>query len=124
MCSCSSTAFSDLGPREGVDGFFFFFVQFLLLVSGVPGGIDKTDGHELWRTEETAINSPIFGSWSTPVILSVDGHDEMILPLPGEKIGGEGFLKGYDPATGKELWHAWGWGTRLTPCRWSASRPI
>lgn len=75
--------------------------------------LDKSDGQELWRTEETAINSPIFGSWSTPVIVAVAGHDELILPLPGEKIGGEGFLKGYDPSNGQELWRCLGLGNEI-----------
>lgn len=37
------------------------------------------------------------GSWSTPLIVRVGDHDEMIVPLPSH-------LAGYDPATGKELW--------------------
>lgn len=75
--------------------------------------LDKATGREIWRTAETAINSNIFGSWSTPAIVSVAGHDEMILPLPGDKIGGEGYVKGYDPATGKELWRCSGLGNEI-----------
>ena len=37
------------------------------------------------------------GSWSTPLIVRVGDHDELIVPLPSH-------LAGYDPATGKELW--------------------
>ena len=75
--------------------------------------LNKADGSEKWRTAETAINSPIFGSWSTPALVSVGGHDELILPLPGDRIGGEGYMKGYDPATGKELWRCLGLGNEI-----------
>lgn len=75
--------------------------------------INKSDGRSKWKSEETAINSPVFGSWSTPALVKVEGHDELILPLPGERIGGPGFLKSYDPATGKELWRCLGLGNEI-----------
>jgi outer membrane protein assembly factor BamB len=91
----------------------------LVIVFHGPGepafltALNKKDGRVVWKVEETAINSPVFGSWSTPVVLSVAEHDELILPLPGERIGGEGFLKAYDPATGKELWRCRGLGNEI-----------
>ena len=48
----------------------------LLIVFHGPGGpanmmaLDKTSGETVWSSKETAINSPIFGSWSTPLLLS------------------------------------------------------
>jgi len=75
--------------------------------------LDKRTGATVWKTEEKAINSPIFGSWSTPIVLRVGERDELIFPLPGEKIGGDGEFKGYDPATGKELWRCVGLGTEV-----------
>ena len=37
------------------------------------------------------------GSWSTPLVVRVADHDELIVPLSSH-------LAGYDPSTGKELW--------------------
>jgi outer membrane protein assembly factor BamB len=91
----------------------------LLIVFHAPGtptfltALDKRTGKTVWEKMETAINSPIFGSWSTPVVVRVDGHDELILPLPGERIGGAGEFKAYDPATGKERWRCRGLGNEL-----------
>jgi outer membrane protein assembly factor BamB len=91
----------------------------LLIVFQGPGeptfltALDKRTGRTVWKVDETAINSPIFGSWSTPVIVKVGDHDELIMPLPGDKIGGDGLFKGYDPATGKELWRCTGLGTEV-----------
>ena len=50
------------------------------------------------------------GSWSTPVVTSVDGHDELIISLPNR-------LAAYDPNTGKLLWFSKGIGmeTYTTP---------
>jgi outer membrane protein assembly factor BamB len=91
----------------------------LLIVFHGPGeptflmALDKRTGKTVWKTEETAINSPVFGSWSTPVIVRAGDHEELIMPLPGERIGGEGMFKGYDPATGKELWRCGGLGNEV-----------
>jgi outer membrane protein assembly factor BamB len=74
---------------------------------------NKKTGETVWKTEERAINSPIFGSWSTPVVLRVGPRDELIFPLPGDRIGGDGEFKGYDPATGKELWRCGGLGNEI-----------
>ena len=38
------------------------------------------------------------GSWSTPLVLEINGRDELIMSWPGQ-------LRGSDPKTGKELWH-------------------
>jgi outer membrane protein assembly factor BamB len=37
------------------------------------------------------------GSWSTPLLIKVDGHDELVVNFPNR-------LVGYDPKTGKQLW--------------------
>jgi outer membrane protein assembly factor BamB len=94
------------------------YKDFLIVWHG-PGepsfltALDKRTGKTVWKTEETAINSPIFGSWSTPVIVRVGERDELVFPLPGEKIGGEGEFKAYDPGTGKELWRCAGLGNEV-----------
>lgn len=91
----------------------------LLIVFQGPGeptflvALDRATGKTVWKKDEKAINSPIFGSWSTPVVVKAGERDELIMPLPGERIGGEGEFKGYDPATGKELWRCQGLGTEV-----------
>lgn len=37
------------------------------------------------------------GSWSTPIVARIAYHDELILSVPNK-------VKGFDPASGKELW--------------------
>lgn len=91
----------------------------LLIVFHGPGeptflvALNKRTGATVWKKEETAINSPIFGSWSTPVVARIGTRDELIMPLPGDKIGGDGIFKSYDPDTGKELWTASGLGNEI-----------
>jgi outer membrane protein assembly factor BamB len=75
--------------------------------------LDKRTGETVWKKEERAINSPIFGSWSTPVVVRVRDRDELIFPLPGDKIGSPGEFKAYDPANGKELWRCAGLGNEI-----------
>src|SRR5690242_11005831 len=75
--------------------------QFLLAV-------DKATGRTVWEHAEPGGNAGHDsknwrGSWSTPAIAKIDGHDELILPVP-EK------LKGFDPKTGRELWSCAGLG--------------
>lgn len=91
----------------------------LLIVFHGPGtpsvlyGLNRKTGETVWTSKETPINSPIFGSWSTPVIVKAGGHDELIMPLPGDKIRGAGYFKGYSPATGKSLWQIDGLGNEV-----------
>lgn len=111
----------DLGPvlhRWGNGSSPILYKDTLIVFHG-PGepafltALDKRTGKTIWKTDEKAINSPIFGSWSTPVIVRAGQRDELIMPLPGEKIGGDGEFKGYDPATGKELWRCIGLGNEV-----------
>jgi outer membrane protein assembly factor BamB len=50
------------------------------------------DGSQAWRVERGEITS-----WSTPTVYQGKGRDELIA------IGGR-YIRGYDPATGRELW--------------------
>jgi len=63
--------------------------------------VEKATGKTVWEHGEPGGKSdgsrPWVGSWSTPIIVRVGDHDELILGMP-EK------LKGFDPKTGKELW--------------------
>lgn len=75
--------------------------------------LDKKTGKTVWKVDEKSINSPVFGSWSTPIIARIGNRGELIMPLPGDKVGGDGMLKAYDPDTGKELWVCNGLGTEI-----------
>src|SRR5262245_21439142 len=111
----------DLGPvlHKWGNGASPVLYQDLLIVHQGPGeptfltGLNKRTGKPVWTKKEPGINSPIFGSWCTPLLVRVDNRDELILPLPGEKIGGEGEFKAYDPATGAELWRCAGLGNEI-----------
>ena len=84
----------------------------LVIVHRGPGdkthlvALDRKTGKTVWDTPEFAKNNNLYGSWSTPVIVRVAGHDELIVTMPRE-------IKGYDPATGKELWKCGGLGTEI-----------
>lgn len=112
----------DLGPilsKHGNGGSPVLYKNLLIVYHG-PGepktfltALDKRTGETIWTKPETGINSPIFGSWATPLIVHVGNDDELILPLPGERIGGEGEFKGYNPLTGEELWRCAGLGNEV-----------
>ncbi len=57
--------------------------------------MEKKTGKTVWEHEEKE------GSWGTPIIAKVGGKDQMLL-------GVGPYLKGFDPAKGKELWHCGG----------------
>jgi outer membrane protein assembly factor BamB len=57
---------------------------------------DKASGREVWRAPRT-----VEASWTTPVVVTVDGHAELVTC-------GNQFIIAYDPATGKELWRTKG----------------
>ncbi len=71
--------------------------------------VNKKTGAEVWRHEEPGGASGLGedkewrGSWSTPVVIKVEGHEELILTVPQK-------VKGFDPKTGKELWSCAGLG--------------
>jgi outer membrane protein assembly factor BamB len=58
--------------------------------------LDTATGKEVWRTRRT-----VEASWSTPVLVDVDGRTELVA-------NGNQLIVGYDPATGRELWRAKG----------------
>ena len=63
--------------------------------------LNKRTGEKVWQHDEpggaSGKSRPWIGSWSTPVIVRVGDHEELLLPVPGK-------LKAFDPKTGKELW--------------------
>ena len=56
---------------------------------------DKSTGKILWKDDR----SDMAVNYSHPVICSANGKDEIV-------VAGTGLLIGYDPETGKRLWHA------------------
>lgn len=62
--------------------------------------LDKHTGELRWKTDRTGtmnVNPQLKKSYATPIILIVDGRDQLISPGPD-------WLYGYDPASGRELW--------------------
>jgi outer membrane protein assembly factor BamB len=68
--------------------------------------VNKATGKTVWEHDEPA------GSWSTPVVAKVGGKDQLLLgqsrDVKGQPESKAGFLKGYDPKTGTELWKCQG----------------
>jgi outer membrane protein assembly factor BamB len=68
--------------------------------------VDKRTGKKAWQfdvpppatTEGPGASQNWIGSWSTPVVLDTGSRRELVATLPGGVFG-------FDPATGKELWH-------------------
>ena len=69
---------------------------------------DKTTGNVIWGTEREAKPR---GGWSTPILIDLPGdasRRELVL-------NGEFGVRGYDPATGKELWFCEAFNGRGSP---------
>lgn len=67
---------------------------------------DKKTGKTVWEKDQE------FGSWSTPLIAKVKGQDQLLVGLardlksaPEDKYG---YLHGFDPKNGNELWKCQG----------------
>ncbi len=58
--------------------------------------LDRNTGKELWKTDRKTTVGKKF-SFSTPLLITVDGKKQVVSPGPGAVIA-------YDPASGKELW--------------------
>ena len=66
-------------------------------------GLDKKTGAEIWRQARDERSS-----WSTPLIVAVDGKQQAILP-------GTNRTRSYAVATGELIWEASGLGTNVIP---------
>jgi outer membrane protein assembly factor BamB len=65
---------------------------------GASSGSAVSDGFErAGRTPDFSGRGGFRGSWSTPVVVRVGDHDELIVVHPFQ-------ITGYEPKTGKELW--------------------
>lgn len=56
---------------------------------------DSESGVEAWRKEDKSLTN----CWSTPIIVEVDGHEELVCAAPGR-------IFALDPEKGTELWTA------------------
>ncbi|QDT15237.1 outer membrane protein assembly factor BamB family protein [Alienimonas californiensis] len=89
--------------------------------------VDKSTGETVWQVDalddeaERAHSGPendgnskdfdkdgdranrLRGAWSTPIVITVDGRDELIVTLPRR-------VSAFDPATGEQLWTCGGLG--------------
>lgn len=82
--------------------------------------VDKRTGKTVWKDEEEtgygkappaeaqapnaqkgASNPTFIGSWTTPVVMKVEGQEQLLMCWPRR-------LAGYDPKTGRELWFSLG----------------
>ena len=62
--------------------------------------VDKTNGQEVWKTTRSGKlheQGDYKKSYTTPLIISVNGSEQLISP-------GADWVYGYDPASGEELW--------------------
>jgi outer membrane protein assembly factor BamB len=68
--------------------------------------VNKKTGETVWEQDRE------YGSWSTPLITQVNGRDQMLLAYAKDGKGApedkNGFLYGFDPKTGKEIWRCQG----------------
>ena len=66
--------------------------------------LDLATGKASWKTDRPGL----FRSWSTPILVPVDDRRELVVNAQDE-------LRGYDPKTGKLLWHITGMTGWVTP---------
>ena len=70
--------------------------------------LDRDSGELVWKRERKTGASRKF-SFSTPLLVSVNGHREIVSPASGAVFG-------YSPETGEELWHVdYGQGYSVVP---------
>jgi outer membrane protein assembly factor BamB len=101
----------DLGPCEHIWGNAASPVLYgdLILLNFGPGertfliALDRKTGADVWKVEEPGGKrgdkgqAEWVGSWSTPTLLRLKDHDELVMSWPGA-------VKAYAPKTGELLW--------------------
>ncbi|WP_233199134.1 MULTISPECIES: PQQ-binding-like beta-propeller repeat protein [Pirellulaceae] len=71
--------------------------------------LDKTTGELAWKTERNVADIPKYFSFSTPLLIEVDGQTQLIS-------AGSGTVMAVDPSDGKEIWRAgYGKGYSVVP---------
>jgi outer membrane protein assembly factor BamB len=85
--------------------------------------INKSNGNDAWKVDEPGGklgdkgSSEWIGSWSTPVVAAMNGHDELLLSWPG-------ILKSYDPKNGELRWSCLGLGKDKSSDRLVYTTPL
>lgn len=108
----------DLGAFRHIWGYAsspIFYGNSIILNCG-PGArqsviaMNAKTGQTLWQTDEpggsddkSTETKSWRGSWSTPLVVKVDGTDRLLVAMPGH-------VNAYDPKTGKIIWHCDGTG--------------
>jgi outer membrane protein assembly factor BamB len=101
----------DLGKCEHIwgNGASPVLYRDLVILNFGPGertfliALDKKTGEQVWKVEEAGGKkgdqgqAEWIGSWSTPIVVNVSGHDELIMSWAG-------VVKAYDPKSGELLW--------------------
>jgi outer membrane protein assembly factor BamB len=105
----------DLGPQKHIWGNAASPVLYrdLVILNFGPGertfliAVDKKTGKTIWQVDEPGGDSGEkkpgqekeiwVGSWTTPTIVRVDDHDELLMSFPSR-------VASLDPMTGKERW--------------------
>ncbi|HZL87847.1 MAG TPA: PQQ-binding-like beta-propeller repeat protein [Pirellulaceae bacterium] len=68
--------------------------------------VNKKTGETVWEQDHS------YGSWCTPLLTKVNGQDQLLLgysrDVKGQPDDKTGFLYGFDPKTGKEIWKCQG----------------
>lgn len=68
--------------------------------------VNRETGKTVWESKQD------FGSWCTPLIVKVKNEDQLLVgysrDVKNAPESKNGYLKGFDPATGKELWRCQG----------------
>lgn len=104
----------DLGKQEHIWGYAASPVLLgdLCIVNFGPGdrsflvALNKQTGKEVWRSEVppptvwegAGAGQKWSGSWATPLVMKSAQGTQLVLGYPGA-------VRGYDPASGKEIWH-------------------
>lgn len=71
--------------------------------------LDATTGEVKWKTERNTTAAKTF-SFSTPVVIEVDGRKQVVS-------SGSGYVAAYDPRDGREIWRVrYGEGYSVVPC--------
>lgn len=108
----------DLGPIDHIWGYASSPVIYkdLVVIYHGPGpgsrlvALNKKTGVTAWEWKEPAWDTrdrtdgfkgredgAVDGTWSTPIVISINGRDEMVMAFPTQ-------MMAFDPATGKQLW--------------------
>lgn len=102
----------DLGRVESAGGYRSSPVLHgdLVFLNFGPGGrefivaADKRTGREVWRVEaETKGADDLYGTWSTPLVITHDGRAQLLVALRNH-------FAALEPASGEEIWRSTGHG--------------